>query len=61
MFAFTQGFINAGRLTGQGSNEELSMTENQQKDVLDRFRKGDCNLLIATDIGNSLHNSNSHY
>jgi|688.fasta_scaffold2543442_1 ERCC4-related helicase len=26
------------------------MTENQQRDVLDRFRKGEINLLIATDI-----------
>ncbi|CAF3376015.1 unnamed protein product [Rotaria socialis] len=42
--------IFAGHLTGQGSAEELSLPGNQQSKVLDEFRKGTKQLLVATDV-----------
>lgn len=37
-------------LTGQGSSEQLLMNEAEQKRVIDDFRNGERNLMIATDI-----------
>ena len=36
----TKNQIRVGRLTGQGSNEELSLSSNQQATVLEHFRSG---------------------
>lgn len=37
-------------LTGQGTNEDLAMTDEVQKKNIEKFRTGESNLLIATDI-----------
>ncbi len=43
---------NAVRFVGQGSREgDKGMTQKQQKAILDRFRKGDFNILVATSVG----------
>ena len=40
------------RFVGQGSREgDKGMTQKQQKDVLDRFRNGEFNILVATSVG----------
>ncbi|CAF2758274.1 unnamed protein product [Rotaria sp. Silwood2] len=42
--------ISVGYLTGQGSAEDLSLPGGQQATVLNQFRKGTKNLLVATDV-----------
>ncbi|CAF1045185.1 unnamed protein product [Rotaria sordida] len=42
--------ISVGYLTGQGSAEDLSLPGSQQATVLNEFRKGTKNLLVATDV-----------
>ena len=37
-------------LTGQGSSEDLLMNDSEQKTVIDKFRNGVHNLMVATDI-----------
>ncbi|KAG8566034.1 hypothetical protein GDO81_013067 [Engystomops pustulosus] len=42
--------IKAAILTGAGSNQSKHMTQNEQKDVIQKFRKGFLNLLISTSV-----------
>lgn len=42
--------LKVGVLTGQGSIDGISMNENQQKTIIDEFRRGVINVLVATDI-----------
>ncbi|XP_069809596.1 ATP-dependent RNA helicase DHX58-like [Dendropsophus ebraccatus] len=43
--------IKAATLTGAGlSNQSKHMTQNEQKDVIQRFRQGSLNLLISTSV-----------
>ena len=40
------------RFVGQGSREgDKGMTQKQQKEILDRFRNGEFNILVATSVG----------
>ena len=40
------------RFVGQGSREgDKGMTQKQQKDILERFREGEYNVLVATSVG----------
>ena len=40
------------RFVGQGSREgDKGMTQKQQKEILDRFRNNDFNILVATSVG----------
>ncbi|XP_048390897.1 interferon-induced helicase C domain-containing protein 1 isoform X2 [Stegostoma tigrinum] len=48
---FKEFEIKAHYLTGAGSNSQFKhMTQNEQKEVLIKFRNGDINLLIATTV-----------
>ena len=40
------------RFVGQGSREgDKGMTQKQQKEILNRFREGEFNILVATSVG----------
>ena len=40
------------RFVGQGSREgDKGMTQNQQKEILNKFREGEFNILVATSVG----------
>lgn len=43
--------IQSVKLLGQNNSEDsISMNESDQKKAIEKFRKGDCNILVATDI-----------
>jgi len=46
----SKNIVKPVKLTGQGTEESLAMSEEDQKESIEKFRNGQANIMIATDI-----------